>query len=625
MASDVTTAADSTTSDTGTPYQSLAELRAAHLALKRSIGDFELSNDRKADAVQQIRTFLSRARKIGAFLRTARDRRPAQVILDYWSAELSASPDASGSDFEVVMLDKFEREPTAPPSEAAPANKEEQREFLRLSGLARQWQESQQQKGYLLAGDAIQQAKRFAGRDPNLDKFVARSEEAVRRAAEAAQKAKERARIVQVVTGVVAFVVPMAVVAGVAGALWWQFKAVPETTKQLIRDFKIPAANVQQTPEEQRKAEETERNAQVDRFRRLAFYQRWSPSSPSYDLTGLPQIASIRLPNLKLNAPNFSRVAFNDVKFSPGAVLPGASFSGSKIEKSDFSGADLTLGQFRESAIVSTSFVGATLYRAVFDRTLLCGVDFSEADLRGASFWTVSINSKTYESLGNTAWWLATGWGADDVRILLRESAPAKPLIEMAAFRKEMQRVRTGISQTRAATFERALVLHDAAWTLAIWGITASAQSSYPCRADSSNPESALDAVEQAICFVATKEQYGDYQASFQDTKAYILMQNRKMPEAAALYSKPEMQSILEDGEVLFRSAIAQHALAGDDAAKKQAMDSLKTAVVVKNYLPSHELKHLREYIPSELWEQNGLLTTSVDRQWPSTPPRWCP
>jgi hypothetical protein len=134
-----------------------------------------------------------------------------------------------------------------------------------------------------------------------------------------------------------------------------------------------------------------------------------------------------------------------------------------------------------------------------------------------------------------------------------------------------------------------------------------------------------LDAVEQAICIVANKEQYGGYQASFQDTKAYILMQNGKMSEAAALYRKPEMQSSLNDGEVLFRSAIAQYARAGDEMAKKQAMQSIETAVVVKNYLPSHELKHLRNYIPREFWGRTGILTASIDSQWPSTPPRFCP
>jgi hypothetical protein len=623
MASDVATAADSTTSDTGTPYQSLAELREAHLALKRSIGDFELSNDRQAAAVQQIRAFLSRARKTGAFLRTAKDRRPAQVILDYWSAELSASPEASGSNFEPVMLDRFEREPTAPPSEASPPSKEEQREFLSLSNLARQWQASQQQEGYLLAGDAIQQAKKFAGRDPNLDKFVAASEEAVRRAAEAAREARERARLVQFFTGLIAFVVPIAVLGGIVGFLWWQSKALPETTKQLIRDFKvIPTAGAPQTPEEQRKAKEIQRKAQENGFWWLSFYQRWSPP---YEVSNpLLDFADINLPNLKLNAPNFSRTPFRSVKFKPDAVLPGASFSGSTIEKnSDFSGADLTLGQFREATIVSTSFVGTTLYRAVFDRALLCDVDFSGADLRGASFWAVSIDAKTDEKLRNTAWWLATGWGADDVRRLL--ASPAKPPIETTGFRKEMQRVKSSLSATQAGSFERALVLHDAAWTLAIWGVTAGAQPYDSCPTDNNDPKNALDAVERAICIVANKEQYSGYQSSFQDTKAYILMQNRKMSEAAALYRKPEMQSSLDDGEVLFRSAIAQYALAGDEMAKKQAMQSIETAVVVKNYLPSHELKHLRDYIPSELWEQTGILTKSIDSQWPSTPPRFCP
>src|SRR5207247_433270 len=162
----------------------------------------------------------------------------------------------------------------------------------------------------------------------------AASEEAVRKAPEAAREDKERARLIQSVTGAVAFVAPVFVLAGVVGFLWWQSKALPEATKQSRRDCKTI------------------------------------------------RVADRREPLARL----------------------------------------LTRGQCREPAIVSTSFVGATLYRAVFDRALLCGVDLSEADLRGTSFWTVSINSKTYESLRNTAWWLATGWGADDVKRLLRES-----------------------------------------------------------------------------------------------------------------------------------------------------------------------------------------------------------
>src|SRR5688500_1044684 len=152
MESNVTPTQDSAVPDGDTPYQSLAELREAHLALKRFVADTELSAVGRSAATQRIRAFLVRASKTGAFLRTPKERRPAQVILDYWSAELAASPEAPASDFQSVMLDRFERDPTTLPSDAAPANKEEEREFLRLSGLARVWQDKQQPEGYLLGG-----------------------------------------------------------------------------------------------------------------------------------------------------------------------------------------------------------------------------------------------------------------------------------------------------------------------------------------------------------------------------------------------------------------------------------------------------------------------------------------
>jgi hypothetical protein len=623
MDNDAAPAQGSASSATDEPYQSLAELRDAHLDLKRFVA--ELSSECQGVATERIRAFLVRARKTGAFLRASKERRPAQVILDYWSAELAARPEAEGSDFESVMLDKFERDPSAPPSEAAPANKEEQREFLRLSQLARQWQEQQQQEGYLLAGDAIPQAKKFAGRDPNLDKFIAASEEGVRREAEAAQRAKRRARKILFYTSVGAVIVTIIFIfcAGIAGFLLWQKYFLPGTTQELISGLRaIPAADAPQTPEAekaQREAEKAQREASVKNLRRLSIYQPWSPP---YDLSTAQRFADIELPGLTLNAPSFTGVRFTNVKF-PHATMQGASFSKSQIEGSnDFTGAQLTFSQFRLAKIESTSFVGATLYRAVFDRAILCGADFSEADLREASFWAVSLDEGTHIGLRNTAWWLATGWGSEDVHELLDrgKGSPAKPLIETIGFRKEMERIQKALFETTPNTFERALVLHDLAWTLAIWGITASPQqSSASCQADGNYPKNALDAVDRAIC-IAVDQKKDEDRLSFQDTKAYILMQNGRMAEAAAIYDKPEMKGQLDGGEVSFRAALAQYAVAREEAARQRAARLFEQ--VLRNYVPSHELKHLRQYIPPELWP---AVDKALDDTWPSIKAGSCP
>ena len=96
------------------------------------------------------------------------------------------------------------------------------------------------------------------------------------------------------------------------------------------------------------------------------------PLSPPYDLSGLIKLANINLPGLTLYAPNFAGVEFSKVGL-PGANLPVATFSAANFSfdgggDNDFSGAELQLAQFRNAKIAFTSFAGADLYRAIFDR-----------------------------------------------------------------------------------------------------------------------------------------------------------------------------------------------------------------------------------------------------------------
>ena len=108
---------------------------------------------------------------------------------------------------------------------------------------------------------------------------------------------------------------------------------------------------------------------QKQNLRLLAFFQPWLPP---YDLSATPKFAKIIYPGLKLNAPNFSKVEFTSVNLS-NAQLPSASFARSLFRGNDFSGAKLKFAQYRNAEIRETSFTNAGLYRAVFDRALLCG------------------------------------------------------------------------------------------------------------------------------------------------------------------------------------------------------------------------------------------------------------
>jgi len=168
-------------------YQSLAALRDGHLALKQSISESAMPG--AANTAASIRAYLAKARDAGAFIADARERRSAQGILDYWSAELAGLPDAAAEDFAPLLLlpADTERAATAPQgdraeSAATTANKETDRALIRLSAMARQWRDSGKQAGYLLSGETIEEAARFKDQDPNLAEFVEASQQVVERA-----------------------------------------------------------------------------------------------------------------------------------------------------------------------------------------------------------------------------------------------------------------------------------------------------------------------------------------------------------------------------------------------------------------------------------------------------------
>jgi hypothetical protein len=609
--------------ETSTPdvgYEGLAALRDGHLVLKQFISETAVPGATKTAA--SIRAFLAKAQKAGVFITDARERRSAQGILDYWSAELAGLPDAAAEDFTPLLLLPADTERAAAPqgdraeSAATAANKENDRALIRLSAMARQWRDSDKQPGYLLSGDTIEEAARFKDQDPNLAEFVEASQQVVER------RKKFKRRLWSAI-GVVS------VLLAAAGATIWYTEYLSKSLDRLVDQI--------QTSGTVNNDELVHTLRTLDRIQFLR---------PPYDLSGLIKLANINLPGLTLYAPNFAGVEFSKVGM-PGANLPVATFSAADFSfdgsgDNDFSGAELRQAQFRNARIAFTSFAGADLYRAIFDRSILCDVDFSGANLRNASFWAVTLNDKTKEHLKNTAWWLAVGWPwseieklapphqstADRSKEIKDEQARVERLKASSGFQDDIGRAKGKFQRSSAGTLERALALNELAWTDAVWGIDVTGpkerSSADPCTADDI-PATAHDAAEQAVCIAGKLNSEGDKKgsqtellSSMRDTWAYVQMQSNEMPAAVKTFEEMARDdpTALEAGETSFRYAIAQYA-AGRD--KPAAIQRFRAAIEDKRYQPTHELQTLRDYIFT-VSEFVDVLRTSANALWPPVP-----
>lgn len=605
-------------SEQSAPYPNLAALRKAHLDLKEQASGTALA---PSETASRIRAFLAGARKTGAVLVDPNERRAAQGILDYWSAELAGNPSAKQEDFVPVMLAAPDARQTysqldQPVDTAAPpTGKVDQRALVRLSAMARQWRDSGKQRGYLLTGKTIEEAARFKDQDPNLAEFI-----------EASRRAVERRRWM-ISSGI------MGAAAGLAFALFliWYFDIVLKVAERLIASSTTNSAKSSDA---------------ALALRSLDWIQ---PFEAPYDLSGGYRLANVSVPKLRLYAPNFSGVEFSHAEF-PKGMLPAASFSGSDFSfdgsgKNDFSGAVLRQAQFRAARIANTTFEGADLYRASFDRAVLCDVDFTGANLRAASFWAVTLNDSTKDTLKKTAWWQAQGWPWSEIEKLapphqgpanaVEDSRLRSRLKNSTGFKDDIQRPINAFRRSSAGSVERALALNDLAWTDAVWGIDIAGEngdrakagnepSSDPCSA-SGLPANARQAARQAICIVDRLNREGDSKGKYtallsnlRDTLAYVLIQNNEIARALETYreiARDDAKS-LEGGEISFRYAIAQYA-GGQD--KTAAIAKLKSAVEEGRYQPTHELQTLRDYI-FPVPEFVDALRASSNKLWPPVP-----
>lgn len=226
-----------TTAETPAEFISLSDIRIAHLELMRiasanEAGDPSMKRSDKAGAetteasidntvpdARTIRDFLARARRAGSTIERESDRRAAQRILDYWSAELVTRPGITSADVSPARLAAFaggletaepiavDSEPvsrditdlgavaTAVPESVAVATKDSavsddgfasddelssdeltERFRIRVAAQARQWKNTGY-PGYLLRGEALKEASELP-QGPDIAEFVEESAKA---------------------------------------------------------------------------------------------------------------------------------------------------------------------------------------------------------------------------------------------------------------------------------------------------------------------------------------------------------------------------------------------------------------------------------------------------------------
>lgn len=225
--------------ETSAEFVSLSDIRIAHLELMRiasanEAGDPSMKRSDKAGAetteasidntvpdARTIRDFLARARRAGSTIARESDRRAAQRILDYWSAELVTRPGITSADVSPTRLAAFAGglettepiavaagEESAPreiddpgpvaiavPESVTDATKDSavsgdgfasddelssdeltERFRIRVAAQARQWKNTGY-AGYLLRGEALKEASELP-QGPDIAEFVEESAKA---------------------------------------------------------------------------------------------------------------------------------------------------------------------------------------------------------------------------------------------------------------------------------------------------------------------------------------------------------------------------------------------------------------------------------------------------------------
>lgn len=157
--------------------KSIGSIRLQHLTMMEDINPN--TADGGSGVATKVSAFVEHLCVAGNFIADPQERREAQGILDYWSAELVGLDGVDLRTWTQPKLAQFSAGPEAPETEAGRADDREadlrikkSREEIRIAALARQWRENGQQRGYLLTDKALQDALLLKGRDADVDVFL---------------------------------------------------------------------------------------------------------------------------------------------------------------------------------------------------------------------------------------------------------------------------------------------------------------------------------------------------------------------------------------------------------------------------------------------------------------------
>jgi hypothetical protein len=458
----------------------------------------------------------------------------------------------------------------------------------RIFATARLWQRSGRQPRYLFRDQtSIDEARDYLDATPGsqvLKNFITESVRALDRSR----------RLVTIVTiGVSAIFLSLLV--WIFWHHWYQKEMIAEhvqVLKALAREDDLSGQT--KTDSEKLKAERHELES-IHKLRQYGNAQVDLSNARLHDLNEDLSLDDIDFSNTRFFTTLIRKVNFNSKK-SNLRDLSQIPFDDSVIIDSSFNFSNLSFSDFSGARIYGTSFLNANLFKVAFDRAELCDIDFTGANLRLATFWNAFVDKPTLMSLGSTAWWLASGWRAEERHALL-----AVPPIELAqtptflADRKEREDVVS--SALSSDPFARANALNNLAWLLAVNKVDLAKSSSEAalCGQDNSIPKTARAAVTEALCIIDKRDpaETKILRSKLQDTMGYILLQIDE--KDAAL---PLLKSAFENGdrtqrrEILFRLSVAENAV-GDSG----ALSDMRKSVVELGYVPTHEFLTLRKYL----------------------------
>ncbi|MET4723871.1 tetratricopeptide (TPR) repeat protein [Bradyrhizobium japonicum] len=296
-----------------------------------------------------------------------------------------------------------------------------------------------------------------------------------------------------------------------------------------------------------------------------------------------------------------------------GIAAAGAQFRESKLRNVVFERATLSSASFEGSVLENINFRNAKLDQANFDGVYLCKqVDFSGADIAGASFKRMKFWNDNIPIFAEAPWWQAKGWGFEEID-LLEKRYPRKDIGQNDGLKSILD----GINFARTVyekmgldeedKLERLASLNNRrAWTLATYGLIGDGEA-----------EAAATAAMDYYARARDEPFLKIRGASTADTLAYILMQKPAKDDAEeksnftrALALLKSAAETLDDAEVIFRYAVALHVLGQDE----EAIAQLQKALPEKEYEPTHELLLLNKHFTGTFKKEVVNSTATINR-----------